>query len=790
MRKVDFILGSLVHLLSAAPSIAQISPPSRIAVPIAVDTLTAKSFDIRAQPMAQALAEFSRQSLVTVVADTSITAGVRSRDVSGVLTSPEALRRLLAGTGLGGEFTDAQTVMVRRSAFPRAAQTLNAMRVTAPGSAGYATSGTRSATKTDTRLRDVPQAVTVVTRELIRDQAMQSMADVVRYVPGVTMGQGEGNRDQPTIRGNATTADFFVDGVRDDVQYFRDLYNVDRVEALKGSNAMIFGRGGGGGVLNRVIKEAEWIPKRELTLEGGSFGAKRGSADVGQVLSSGVASRVNGVYERSGLYRDGVTLRRQGINPTLTIAPGSRATSVALSYEYFTEHRTADRGIPSFQGRPIATAPSTFFGDPSMSYADADVHAASALVAHESRSGLEVRNRSRFASYDKTYQNVFPGAVSANGADVAITAYNNATARRNFFNQTDVTYGVITGVVRHTLLAGGEVGRQLTDNVRNTGYFNGTATSISAPVASPTISTPVTFRPSATDADNHVATTVASLYAQDQIALSRNWQLVAGLRYERFDIRYRNNRTDSTLHRSDRVISPRIGLIFKPVEALSFYASRSVSFLPSAGDQFASLSDATKGLEPERFANYEVGAKWDLAERMAITATAYRLDRTNTRAPDPVDPTRTVQTGSQRTKGLELGVNGEITARWQIAGGIASQDAFITSTTTAAAKGARVPLVPRTTLSLWNRYAVSSRWGIGLGIVHRADMYAAIDNRVTLPSFVEMDGALFASLGKNLRAQVNAENLFDTRYYTTANGNNNITPGSPRAIRLSLSAGF
>jgi catecholate siderophore receptor len=686
---------------------------------------------------------------------------------------------------------EAQAPDTLGKADPKPAATLEPVRVVAKrGRTGYTAAGTITATKTPTPLRDVPQSVTVVTHELMKDQAMQSMADVVRYVPGVTMGQGEGNRDQPTIRGNSTSADFFVDGVRDDVQYFRDLYNVERVEALKGSNAMVFGRGGGGGVLNRVTKEPRWDPLRELTLQGGSYDNKRASADLGQGLTHAVAARLNGVYESSGLFRDGVSLTRYGINPTVTIAPGARKTRVALGYEYFSDHRTADRGIPSFEGRPLDTDVATFFGDPDASYADVRVHGATATIAHESGVGLSVRNRTRFGSYDKIYQNVFPGAVSATGDEVSISAYNNATQRRNLFNQTDVIYGMATGSVRHTLLVGAEVGRQTTDNFRNTGYFDNSATTVSTPLANPTISLPVTYRQSASDADNHVTNGVGSLYLQDQVALSARWQLIAGVRYERFDVRYHNNRTDSTLRRDDRMISPRAGLVFKPIEPISFYGGYSVSYLPSAGDQFSSLTDVTKALEPEQFTNYELGAKWDVADRLAITTAVYRLDRTNTRAPDPTDPAKTVQTGSQRTKGFELGAIGNITSAWQIAGGYANQDAVITNTTAAAAVGAKVPLVPRTTLSLWNKYQVARTWGVGVGVVHRADMYAAIDNTVTLPSFTEIDGAMYLSLGKNVRAQVNVENLFDARYYATSNGNNNITPGSPRAVRLAFISSF
>ena len=175
------------------------------------------------------------------------------------------LLAMLASAGVAGMARAQDTSSVRADT---TVQILKTLEVTAARQRGYARLRTSSATKTLTPLRDVPQSVTVVSKDLIDDQGMRGMADVTRYVPGVTMGQGEGNRDQPTIRGNGTTADFFVDGMRDDVQYFRDLYNVERVEALKGGNALIFGRGTGGGVINRVTKEAEWTPTRELTASG------------------------------------------------------------------------------------------------------------------------------------------------------------------------------------------------------------------------------------------------------------------------------------------------------------------------------------------------------------------------------------------------------------------------------------------------------------------------------------------------------------------------------------------
>ncbi len=654
----------------------------------------------------------------------------------------------------------------------------------------YLTTESSSATKTDTPLRDVPQSVTVISRSVIADQRMTSMADASRYIPGVTMGQGEGNRDQPTIRGNNTTSGFFVNGFRDDVQYIRDLYNVERVEALKGANALIFGRGVGGGVLNRVTKVAEWTPTRELSLQGGSFGNRRTAVDVGQGISEAVALRLNGMYENSDLYRNEVSVERYGLNPTATIrlSPGTR---VVASYEHFKDDRTADRGIPSFAGAPLsAVSPRTFFGDPSLSYSDAVVNVGSARIEHTTAGRVTLRNRSVFAEYDKTYQNVFPGAVNPAGTEVSISAYNSATQRRNLFNESEVTIPLVTGAIRQTLLGGFAIGRQITDNFRNTGYFNDSATSITAPISNPTVSVPITFRQSATDADNHSRATSLAFYGQSQVVLSRQWQAVVGARYEHFDVDFYNARTDEALSRTDDLVSPRAALLFKPVEAVTFYSSYSVSALPSSGDQFSSLTVTTETLKPEKFKNYEIGAKWDILDRLSVASAVYRLDRTNTTAPDPSDPTRLVQTGSQRTRGFELSVTGAVIPEWQIIGGYAHQDATITSRTAAAPEGARVPLVPRNTASLWNRYQLTPALGFGLGVIYQDEMYAAIDDAVTLPAFTRLDAAAYYSLSRHLRFQLNLENLFDREYYATAHSNDNITPGSPRAVRMTVVTGF
>ncbi|MFN2530663.1 MAG: TonB-dependent siderophore receptor [Pyrinomonadaceae bacterium] len=660
--------------------------------------------------------------------------------------------------------------------------------VTITDNAGYGIGAVSTATKTYTLLRDLPQSITVITKVQMQDQAMQSVADVVNYIPGVTSHQGENNRDQVVIRGNSTSADFFLNGVRDDVQYYRDLYNVDRVEALKGPNSMTFGRGGGGGVINRVTKEAGFAASREIVVRGGSFGNKRLTMDLNQPVNERLALRLNGVYERSGSFRRFVDLERNGLNPTLTVVVDPN-TSITSSYEWFNDRRVADRGIPSFHGRPVDVPVDTFFGNPNDSHVGARVNLASVAIAHQ-HGGFEIRNRLMFADYRRHYQNFVPGAVTLDKTAVTLSAYNNATNRRNLFDQTDVIGRLKTGVVGHTVLTGVELGRQRTMNRRNTGFFDNAVSSIHVALDNPVIDIPVTFRPNPTDADNRLKTNLAATYVQDQMELSRRFQIVTGIRLDYFGLNFHNNRTGENLRRIDRLISPRAGLIFKPFTAMTLYGNYSVAYLPSSGDQFSSLTSVTQQVKPEKFSNYEAGTKWDIKHNLAFTAALYRQNRTNTRATDPNNPTRILQTGSQQTNGFEAGINGSVTGKWRIAGGYAYQNAFIASATVSAREGAQVGLVPHQTFSLWNNYNVLKRVGAGFGLLHRSDMYAAVDNTVVLPGYTRADAAIYFFINEHWHLQANMQNLFNSRYYLNADGNNNISPGSPRAVRLSLSAKF
>jgi catecholate siderophore receptor len=658
----------------------------------------------------------------------------------------------------------------------------------------YGVRATSTATKTNTPIRNIPQALTTISSGQIADQQLRSISDLMNFVPGASYNSGEGNRDTIVLRGNSSTADFFIDGVRDDVQFFRDFYNVDRVEVLKGPNAMIFGRGGGGGIVNRVLKKPSLNPYRSFTASGDGWGGMRFTGDFDQPLSANIGVRLNALYEDSNSFRRHVDLKRYGINPTAALLIGSD-TRMDLSYEHFHDRRTADRGVPSLDGEPVRGFTRTFFGDPHDSFARANVNIATLAVEHRFSEGLTLRNRTMFGDYNKFYQNIFANSAvfdpaGPQGPSYLLGAYNNRNDRTNLFSQTDLIWENRLAGIDQTFLVGFEAGRQKSRNFRNTGNF---LSGNLVPLTDPTVDADVIFAPIASDANNRVKATVAALYAQEQLRPASWLEIVAGIRFDSFKIDVIDLRPTSPgqFSRRDKLWSPRLGVVLKPTDNLSIYSSYSRSYLPQSGDQFSSLTDVTEGLKPERFDNYEVGAKWEILDGLLATAAIYQLDRTNTRATDPNDQTHTVLTGAQRSRGIELGLERSVTSRWLISAGYAYQKAKVTSSTTACLTGdCEVPLVPRHSFSFWNKYDVTKQLGVGLGVIARSKSYATISNKVKLPGYARVDGAVYYKLPHGLEGQINIENIFGAHYFPTANADNNIAPGAPRTIKATVGYSF
>lgn len=674
----------------------------------------------------------------------------------------------------------------------------------------YKISRSISATRTDTPLIDVPQTINVVSVKQIEDQAANSIGDAIRYVPGVFSAQGEGNRETLVFRGNSTTGDFFVDGVRDDVQTYRDLYNIERLEIFKGPNAMIFGRGGIGGIVNRVTKVADWNLHRAFRVEGGSFEHKRAQFDLGTPLGEFAAVRVTGVYQDSNSYRDGVNYNRWGFNPTASFKLGPD-TTVSVGYEHFQDDRIADRGVPARFGAsstnsvgPLRTPRGQFFGDPTQSPTGTNTDAGTLFIEHKFSDTMSIRNRTRYADYGKFYSNVFPGAVNATETTVSISAYRASTIRKNFINQTDFNAVFNTGAIEHTLLIGGEYGHQKTDNIREEGRFAGNATSVTVPISASNIRRPVNWIQIASSSNNDGVAEVVAGYIQDQIALSPMFDVVVGVRYEHFKTTVHDRRSvafrtsggivsPEFFDVTDNLWSPRAGLIFKPVENASIYASYSRTYQPRGGDQLTGLSLSNSSLAPEKFQNYEIGAKWDILPEFNVSAALFQLDRDNVLAlSDPNNASSpTVPIGRQRTKGVELSAAGSITKQLSLVGAYTYSDGtFLDSVSSTVQAGNILPNMPKHAASLWTRFDPIEQLGAGIGVIYQGRRYASTDNQVFLPGFTRVDGAIYYTIAPELSLQVNVENILSKRYYIYAHSNNNITPGSPTAFKVGLNARF
>lgn len=655
-----------------------------------------------------------------------------------------------------------------------------------------------TAVKTPTLLVNVPQSVSVVSAEQISEQALFSIADVMQYTPGVSIGLGEDHRDQITIRGQNTTADFFVDGLRDDVQYFRPLYNLERVEILRGANALLFGRGGGGGVVNRVTKVADLT--NDFTRMGAgidTFAATSVSVDTNRVIDGNNAFRFNGVFDTIDNHRDFKDGERYALNPTYTWAVNDD-TTVMASYEYVNDDRVVDRGVPSLNGQPLQDAEDTYFGDPDFNNTTLEAHIARLRVDHSISQHWNLNGTVQFADYDKLYQNLYPVNFDDQAGTVTLDGYQDATTRENALVQLNLIGQVTMGGVEHTLLTGIEYGNQDTTNARRDAFFadsqdDQVTFSFSDPLVIPSMTLTDAVRDRASDV------TFTSVFFQDEIKLNEHWIVVAGARYDNFDIdvvdtiEVNNGADDGNnglLASSDAQVSPRAGLIYKPSESMSFYASYSQSFLPRSGDQFLTLSLSAQALDAEEFENKEVGVKWNLSDNLSFTAAAFEVERENGTAQDPNNPEASILTGT-KTTGFELQLVGALSEKWRINAGYSNLDGEEMGRVVDGELANRdLAQLPEHMLTIWNQYQINDTWRVALGLVYQSQQYASLSNDVSLPNFTRIDTAVYYNYSENLKLQLNIENLFDEGYFPSAHNDNNIATGAPINARFSLQYQF
>jgi len=682
-------------------------------------------------------------------------------------------------------------------------QTLGEVTVqSTTGDDGYAPAASTSATKGSAPLRDVPQAVNVVPEQLLRDQGARSMEDALRNVPGVAMSHGDGQRDQVVIRGFTAIADQFVDGVRDDALYFRDLADIERLEVLKGPAAVLYGRGSSGGLINRVTKKPKFgETSGEASLGLGNFDYRRATADVNVGISDTAAFRINAAVEDSGSYRDQQFVKRHNFAPSLALKLAAQ-TDLLLQYTNARDKRLTDFGIPALNGRPVNVPASTYYGSRNAAQDDTTTSTMQSLAAtlnHRFNDDWSVRNVTRVYDYTLDRYNTLPGGTTDPvNLTVGRTRAFILRDEKGVFNQTDVTWRNQLGGFKQEWLMGVELGQQKKRSESVSGGAD--RVSIFNPIgAAPAI-------PAANyNADNaipsHTTQDTAALYWQDQITLAPQWKALVGARYDVFGQETTFDRKLATLSRTDKKFSPRAGLVWQPSDVVSYYVSYSKSFQPSA-EAFALAANNTSA-EPEITENKEIGVKLDLLDgRMNVTGALFNLERTNIKNTDPANPGRQINVGTQRTNGLELTANGRLPGRWDVSAGYAWLDGRMTkslATTTStqlptaaiAAQGKVPALTPRNSAFLWAMKDLGHGLRVGGGVNHVGARFTSLTNLVTLPAYTTVDAALQYTLGQ-WDVDVNIKNLANRKYYVSSHGSNDnlILPGSPRAVQVTLRTRF
>ncbi|SEJ57739.1 MULTISPECIES: TonB-dependent siderophore receptor [unclassified Variovorax] len=691
------------------------------------------------------------------------------------------------------------------AAAPNEASTLKEVTVSSEQDIGYAPSVGSTATKGSAPLRDIPQAVNVLPAQLLRDQGATSMQDALRNAPGVSFNAGDGQRDQVVIRGFTAIADWFVDGVRDDALYFRDLSDTERIEVLKGPAAVLYGRGSSGGLVNRVTKKPVFDRAfGDVTLGLGTHDFKRLTTDLNTPIGENMALRLNVAREKSGSYRDQQFIDRYNIAPSLAIK-FSPQTDLLLQYTNAYDQRLTDFGIPALNGRPVNVPIGTYYGSAFGKRDDTTttkVQSFTATLNHRFSDTLSLRNTTRYASYKlDRYNTLSSGTTDPVRLTVGRTRGFILRDESSWFNQTDLTWRNELGGFKQEWLVGAEFGQQ-----DKRAYSVSSATgfervSILNPMAAPGQIPLASYTASSAIPSNSRFQT-AALYAQDQITLAPQWKALIGGRYDVFGQDTSFERSLAPLSRTDRKFSPRAGVVWQPSDTQSYYVSYSRSFQPSA-ETFA-LSTGNTANDPEITVNKEIGAKLDFLDgALNLTAAVFNLERSGIKNSDPANPARQINVGTQRTNGMELALAGKLPGRWDVSAGYAYLDGrMVKSLATVSSlqlpvgaplpvQGKIAPLTPRHSAFVWLMKDLGNGLSAGGGVNYVAARYASLSNLVTLPSYVMADLAASYKTGR-YEVSVNLKNISNRKYYVSAHGSvdNLIMPGPGRELQVALTAKF
>ena len=647
---------------------------------------------------------------------------------------------------------------------------------------------------------DVPQSVSVITDDEIKNQGFREIGDIIRYTPGVNTSQGEGHRDAVVFRGVRSTADFYQDGIRDDVQYYRSLYNVEQLEILRGPNALLFGRGGTGGLINRVTKKAE-IGEAFGSFDVGanSFGAADIAVDANFATSENTAVRLNLHTDSLANHRDFYEGERYGINPTVKIQAGD--TTVDLSYEYADHERFIDRGIPTANNTPVESLKDVVFGVEGLNLQTLEASILRANIAHDYSDSGKFNMSVTSSDFKKMYKNLYAAGYDGTANTVKLDGYLDPTERQNLILNANVVNEFNNGSTSGTVLVGLEFVDTDNKNYRYNTFFNNRAGSdageptdqqifnITRPLDISVTSTGLastvdytTDLKSSSESD----ITVTSLYLQGDIDFSDNWKMIIGGRLDNFDITVTDVKKSQDQSRKDDMFSPRFGVIYKPADNMSLYVSYSESFLPRSGEQYKKLDASGAALDPDVFENTEIGYKYDIND--ALTFTAAIFDSKSTRAEKDNETGEMNEVRGLEVEGVEIELSGDIDDQNNLTFGYTSLDG-VTS------KGTKQPReLPDQMLSLWYSYQANERIGFGLGVTHQGESFIKdTSNGSTgpaLPDYTRVDFALYINASDNDVVRIHVENLTDELYFPHSHSTHQASVGESLNARISYSRRF
>jgi catecholate siderophore receptor len=773
--------------------------------------LTVRRFDIPAGPLDIALQQFAKECGLTIeyTVPRDTIPGFKSRGVTGLYSQQQALKQILAGTGLDFTLPGPHTVSVG----VKNAQSIQ-VNATVTDSIALA--------KVPTPLVDTPQSITAIPKHILADQGVSTLRDTLRNAPGISLAAGEGGAqgDNLTIRGFSAQNDIFLDGMRDFGDYYRDPFNYEQVDVLEGPAGVEFGRGSTGGVINQESKRPEMRPFVVVDAEGGTDATRRFTADISEPLpdfAGGTAFRLNVMGHDSNIaQRDVVTSRRYGIAPSLAFGLNT-PTRVSASYYHFTEDDIPDYGLPWYFGRPAPVPRHNYYGFSDRNFLRTDVDMGTVKVEHDLGTHGILRDAVRYGNYQRKWQITEPQLNNAStGPITPDTPLDQVKVNRNqltgqsvetsFWDQADLTLtGKLLGL-RQTAVAGVEGGKETSDPIREM-YTNAAGVN-TVPLTELLDPDPYVPFSGTESPKSNIHTTAHSFgaYLLDTFEFGPHWQVSGGARWDRFDARY-DGVTYAFAPSGDLIGTPakyiqpvdkptwRGALVYKPTQNGSIYFDYGTSFDPSA--EALSLTAATAATPPEENETFELGSKWDLKSgHLTARGAIFRTNKENTREPDPNDSSVDVLSGTQRADGAEAVLQGHLTDRWDILSSYTYLHAEVVSSQYyPAAVGQPLNNVPSNLFNLWTEYHPSHRVEVGGGgnfVGARTANTATMTPGTTVetaPGYWNFNAMFKYELSEHAAFQVNMNNLTD-RFYIDEVHPGHAIPGAGTSALFGLKFKF